>query len=148
MTPHERRKSPMLHSSPNTRRRAIAGVLCSAVLTAVLAGAGLMPALAVTAPVAVDDTFTTTTGTSLIQAAPGVLSNDTDDGGTLTASEASDPPHGMVNLNSDGSFTYVSDANFVGTDTFTYTVGDGVDGTDIGLVTVTVSAAAAVLIKD
>ena len=47
-----------------------------------------------------------------------------------------------VTLNANGSFTYTPDANFYGTDTFTYVVSDGNGGTDTGTVTITVTAAA------
>ncbi len=61
----------------------------------------------------------------------GVLSNDSDaEGNPLTAILVSDVSNGTLNLSSNGSFTYTPDANFFGTDNFTYKVNDGaVDGT-------------------
>jgi large repetitive protein len=54
-----------------------------------------------------------------------VLTNDTDaDGDELTATLVTGPTHGDVTLNADGSFTYTPDANYNGTDTFTYKVSD------------------------
>src|SRR5207245_1439574 len=60
------------------------------------------------APVAVNDTYTTNEDTALAPAAPGVLGNDTDaDGNTLTATKVTDPGHGSVTVNANGSFSYV-----------------------------------------
>ncbi|MBV9124609.1 MAG: tandem-95 repeat protein, partial [Planctomycetes bacterium] len=57
---------------------------------------------------------------------PGVLANDTAPQGlSLTALLVSGPAHGVVNLNSDGSFTYISAPGFTGIDTFTYQANDG-----------------------
>jgi hypothetical protein len=78
-------------------------------------------------------------GTLNINAASGVLANDSDpDGDNLTAGSASDPPNGSVILLSDGSFTYTPDADFNGTDTFTYEVSDGRGNSDGATVTITV----------
>ncbi|MEM6635187.1 MAG: Ig-like domain-containing protein [Pseudomonadota bacterium] len=52
----------------------------------------------------------------------------------------SGPSNGTVALSSDGSFTYTPDANFFGTDTFTYQVTDG--GGQITTATVTVNVIA------
>ncbi|HEV8176732.1 MAG TPA: Ig-like domain-containing protein, partial [Gemmatimonadales bacterium] len=60
-----------------------------------------------------------------VSASQGVLRNDRDpEGGSLTARNASNPPHGKVTLRSDGSFTYNSDPGFYGDDRFTYRVED------------------------
>lgn len=92
-------------------------------------------------PTAGDDgSNVTPTDTPLVVGAPGVLANDTDpDGGpsALIARNASDPPHGAVVLNSDGSFTYTPDSGFTGPDSFTYEAFDGADATT-ATVTVTV----------
>jgi adhesin/invasin len=88
-------------------------------------------------PSAVADQYTVVTGQTLSQAAPGVLANDTDpDGGTLTAALVDQAANGSVTLVSDGSFTYVPTAGFVGQDTFTYAASDGTDAS--GPVTVTI----------
>ena len=50
-----------------------------------------------------------------------MLTNDDDaDGDSLTATLVTGPAHGDLTLNGDGSFTYTPDANYSGTDTFTY----------------------------
>lgn len=97
------------------------------------------------APVATDDEFTTDQGQSLEVEAPGVLENDTDaDEDSLTATNATQPANGEVELNADGSFTYTPDAGFAGEDTFTYTANDGTDDSAPATVTITVSESATV----
>jgi hypothetical protein len=44
----------------------------------------------------------------------------------VTVNIDSDASHGTVDLAPDGTFTYMPEAGFVGTDTFTYTVNNGV----------------------
>ncbi|TLM73962.1 MAG: tandem-95 repeat protein, partial [Actinobacteria bacterium] len=91
------------------------------------------------APVAVDDIFTTDEDTPLVIAAPGVLGNDIDiDGDALTAVTVDDPMHGTLALNADGGFTYTPDADWYGTDTFTYRANDGVVDSNNATVTITV----------
>ncbi|MCO5214066.1 MAG: Ig-like domain-containing protein [Caldilinea sp.] len=78
------------------------------------------------APVAAPDVYATDEDTPLTVAAPGVLGNDGDvDGDALSATQLTDPAHGTLSFNSDGSFTYAPEALFNGTDTFTYQAGDG-----------------------
>jgi hypothetical protein len=48
-------------------------------------------------------------------------------GATLTAAAASQPHHGAVTVNSNGSFTYTPTTGFAGLDSFTYTASDGVN---------------------
>jgi hypothetical protein len=56
----------------------------------------------------------------------GVLQNDQDvDGDSLTAELVKAPSNGLLNLKSDGSFTYLPDPDFTGVDTFTYHAFDG-----------------------
>ena len=44
-----------------------------------------------------------------------------------------------MTLASNGTFTYTPDANFIGTDSFTYTVSDGTAITNVATVTLTVT---------
>jgi VCBS repeat-containing protein len=93
------------------------------------------------APVAVDDSATTAEDAPLTVPAPGVLANDTDaDGDALTAVLVSDPAHGAVVLADDGSYTYTPAANYHGADGFSYRVGDGLGGSDVAAVSLTVTA--------
>lgn len=79
------------------------------------------------APVAADDAYTTNEDQALVVAAgAGVLVNDTDvDGPTASAAVVVPPASGSLSLAANGSFTYTPNANFSGTDVFTYTRFDG-----------------------
>lgn len=79
------------------------------------------------APLAGADTFGVRQGATLsLDAEQGVLRNDSDiDSSDLTATLGDGPAHGSITLSDDGSFVYTPDADFVGSDTFTYTVSDG-----------------------
>jgi VCBS repeat-containing protein len=92
------------------------------------------------APVARDDSYTTTEDTPLVVAKPGVLGNDYDvDGDSLTAVLVSGPAHGTLTLNSDGSFTYTPAENFCGEDSFTYKAYDGELYSNVATVRITVT---------
>lgn len=96
------------------------------------------------APVAVDDSLTTTEGTTLNLPAPGVLSNDTDvDGDSLAAVLLTSPAHGTVTLNSSGSLSYVPNGGYVGDDSFTYTANDGTTNSAAATVKISVTPVAA-----
>jgi VCBS repeat-containing protein len=93
------------------------------------------------APVAVSDSYTATMNTTLMVTAPGVLTNDTDsDGNTLTAVKVTDPAHGTLTLNADGSFTYTPTVGYIGSDSFTYKANDGALDSNVVTVTLTVKA--------
>ena len=69
------------------------------------------------------------------------LANDgDDDDDTLTPTVISGPANGSAVVNPDRTITYTPDADFSGTDTFTYRITDGALD-DSATVTVTVSAA-------
>jgi VCBS repeat-containing protein len=95
-----------------------------------------------TTPIAVNDSYTAIEATALmVPAASGVLANDTDPNGqALTASLVSNPSHGTVTLNGDGSFTYTPAANYFGTDSFTYQASDGTLTSSPGTVTITIAS--------
>ncbi|MFC6199412.1 Ig-like domain-containing protein, partial [Ponticaulis profundi] len=94
------------------------------------------------APVGVADSYAVDEdGTLTVDATNGVLANDTDvEGDTLTASLVTYVSNGTLTFNADGSFTYVPDANFNGSDSFTYRVNDGTE--DGNTVTVTLNVGA------
>jgi ELWxxDGT repeat protein/VCBS repeat-containing protein len=94
-------------------------------------------------PVANNDAYQATSGTTLtVPVANGVLKNDTDiDGDTLAAVIVNQPTNGTVTMNSNGSFAYVPNTGFSGTDTFTYRASDPGTKNDTATVTITVSAA-------
>ena len=71
-----------------------------------------------------------------------VSATDVDtDTAALTYTKASDPAHGSVTVNSDGTYTYTPDTDWNGTDSFDVTVSDGQaeNNTDTGTVVVTVT---------
>jgi VCBS repeat-containing protein len=73
--------------------------------------------------------------------APGVLGNDIDeDGNPLNALLVSNPIHGSLDLNLDGSFSYTPDVEFNGSDGFSYRASDGIAMSNITSVTLTVNA--------
>ncbi len=91
------------------------------------------------APVAVNDSFVTEEDTPLSVAAPGVLGNDTDvEGSPLTAALVTGPANGALTLNATGAFTYTPNADFNGSDSFTYTASDGALSSNTATVTITV----------
>ncbi len=72
-------------------------------------------------PVAVDDSYETTTGVTLDVAAPGILGNDSDpEGDEFLALLGNGPAHGGLSVNADGGFSYSPQAGYAGTDSFTY----------------------------
>ena len=90
------------------------------------------------APVAVDDTTSVDEDSALNG---NVLANATDvEGSALTATLVSGTSHGVLVFNSNGSYTYTPNANFTGTDAFTYQVNDGANNSTVATVTITVNA--------
>lgn len=79
------------------------------------------------APVAAPDAYLATQGQLLAIAAPqGVLANDQDaDGDPITAEVLSTTMHGTLALAADGSFTYLANPGYSGSDSFTYRARDG-----------------------
>ena len=72
---------------------------------------------------------------------PGLLGNDNNFGAnSLSAVLITGPANGMLGLNSDGSFSYTPNANFNGTDTFTYRADSGTVTGSNAVVTITVAA--------
>ncbi|MDO0972854.1 Ig-like domain-containing protein [Mycolicibacterium frederiksbergense] len=89
-------------------------------------------------PVAQNDSYTINEDSILTGS---VLPNDTDaDGDSLTVSLGAGPAHGSLTLNPNGSFSYIPAANYNGTDSFTYTVSDGVATSNSATAIITVNA--------
>ncbi|NJR60790.1 MAG: cadherin-like domain-containing protein [Cyanobacteria bacterium CRU_2_1] len=99
-----------------------------------------------TAPVAADDSYSTNAGTALTvgtttDGANGVLANDTDaEGNPLTATVVTAPTNGSLTLNGNGSFVYVPNANFIGSDSFTYQANDGAANSNPATVRLVISS--------
>ena len=89
------------------------------------------------APLGAADFYTTTIGTPLVVAAPGVLTNDSDiEGQPLMVTLLNGTQHGSLALQADGSFIYLPTPGFRGIDQFTYQASDG--QATSALVTVTI----------
>ena len=94
-------------------------------------------------PVAANEEYATDEDVPLVIAAPGILANDTDvDGDVLTPTIMHGPQHGEITLNADGSFTYTPDANWNGTDGFSYVVLDGAGESEVAVATINVASIA------
>ena len=94
-------------------------------------------------PVAADDEYLTDEDTPLIvDAASGVLSNDTNlELDPLTAILDVPPEHGTLMLLADGSFEYTPDPDYFGSDSFTYLARNRGDS-NVATVTLTVTSVA------
>ncbi len=95
------------------------------------------------APIAVDDDFYMTPEDQVltVNAANGVLNNDTDpDGDPLVVSNFSSTTvmGGTIALSADGSFTYTPPAGFIGTDYIVYEASDPLGEGDTGLISIEV----------
>ena len=89
-------------------------------------------------PIAQSDSASVTDGSSVTIP---VLQNDSDpDGDALAISAVTQPAHGTAAI-SGTSIVYTPGIDFVGNDTFRYTIGDGKGGTASANVTITVSGA-------
>lgn len=93
----------------------------------------------IAAPICANDAYTTNQNVQLVvNAATGVLANDTPNGATLTFPTTS-TQGGTIVGNQNGSFTYTPQNNFTGADNFTYTLGNS-GGVVTCTVTITVTA--------
>ena len=89
------------------------------------------------APIAQNDTASTLEDTPIIIS---VLNNDSDiDGDLLTIHSVTQGANGTVTTNST-TVTYIPHLNFTGTDSFTYTVSDGVHTSNSAVVTVVITS--------
>jgi Bacterial Ig domain len=94
----------------------------AALAVALAIGLAAVGSVRAVATKATDDAYAVNEDQDLtVNAAEGVLSNDMGDG-TLCVTDDSIPSHGSINggVHGDGSFTYTPNADFNGTDTFTY----------------------------
>ena len=104
---------------------------------------GVLTTFTNTPPLAVNDSYQLFTNSVLNVAAPGVLANDTDaELNALTAIKVTNPSHGAVTLNANGSFAYTPTLNYNGPDSFTYKANDTKADSNVATVSITVSALA------
>jgi large repetitive protein len=98
------------------------------------------------APMATNDNFSLNEDTTLIVSADsGLLANDADpdnDNFTLDESFLISPNHGQLLLASDGSFSYIPDANYFGIDKFQYQIIDSFGATATATATLTINSVA------
>jgi VCBS repeat-containing protein len=101
------------------------------------------------APVAADDSYSTSTGGALdVDAAAGLLINDSDVYDPIYATLTSGPANGGITLYAHGGFTYTPFSGFSGIDSFTYQASDGVNFSNVATVTLNVIANAAPVATD
>jgi VCBS repeat-containing protein len=91
-------------------------------------------------PIAMNDAYSVDEGGTLaVEAASGVLNNDSDeDGDSFSAFVINEVSHGELTLNSDGSFVYTHDGSESIYDSFSYVANAGRGGTDTATVSITV----------
>ena len=106
-------------------------------------------------PTANDDEYLDTPATAGVPyqvAAPGLIDNDddpdVDDSLSVDAGQVDSAQGGVVALASDGGFTYLAPPEFVGEDTFSYTVRDEDDVPSSATVTVVVQAGAGFVVDN
>lgn len=100
------------------------------------------------APVAAADAYTVQEGQTLvIDAAAGLLANDSDpDGDPIAFDSSTTPMNGTVTITAGGAFVYTPNAGFLGTDHFYYSVKD-IDGAASALAEVTVEVTADAMVE-
>ena len=85
-------------------------------------------------PVALNDRYSAGINDTLTVSPPGVLGNDFNK--ALNAVKIHEPEHGSVELDTDGSFTYIPESGFMGRDSFTYEANDGITQSNMATITI------------
>jgi hypothetical protein len=122
---------------PRSRLRPPFAIVAVGLMLATFAAPAARAGLLVTAN---NDAYTVRHDHALVVASPGVLANDSGIG--RTAAKLTNPAHGTVVMNTNGSFTYQPNARYVGSDAFTYEariLNLGILLTDPATVTITVT---------
>ncbi len=89
------------------------------------------------APVAQDDAVEVNEDSQVVI---DVLDNDYDvDGDTISIKDYTQPAHGEITLNPDGTFTYTPNGDYNGSDSFTYTIKDENGATSTATVNINVN---------
>ncbi len=101
------------------------------------------------ASVSVNDSHSAVHDRTLALAAPGVLALASDaDNDVLTTNLVSGVSHGTLTLNPDGSFNYIPNLHYVGSDSFTFQASDGVVSSNVAIFSLTVTDQAPVAVND
>ncbi len=87
------------------------------------------------APVASDQSLTTAQGSAL----NGTATATDEDDDALTYSPVTQPAHGTLSLQPDGTFTYTPAADFYGLDSFTFKANDGKLDSNIATISITIT---------
>jgi VCBS repeat-containing protein len=90
------------------------------------------------APVVLNGVGTTNFGTALAGTLTALASDI--NGDALTFSAVTQPAHGTLTVNSDGTYSYSPNAGFSGADSFTFKANDGTLDSNVGTFNITVSA--------
>ena len=100
----------------------------------------------ITPPTTVNDSYTSAANTPLAVPAPGVLTNDSSNGGgPLSATLVASVGNGILSFNADGSFVYTPSAGFIGADNFTYRAANAGGPGNIATVRIAVGGASLAL---
>jgi hypothetical protein len=92
-------------------------------------------------PLVADDTYLVNENSLLNIGPPGVLANDTEVfGSNLTTVAITAPAKGTLTMGTNGAFTYMPGANFLGSDAFIYQANDGGVGLGTAWVRLTVQS--------
>jgi hypothetical protein len=83
---------------------------------------------------AINDSYSIVKNTVL---SGNVLSNDI--GPSISVISNTNPSHGAVTVNANGTFTYTPTSNYMGDDSFTYTIEDSNGYSDTGTVSITIT---------
>lgn len=97
--------------------------------------------------VASDDAFVVAKNRELFSDMNNLLTNDLGTGSLYCIAETKRADHGNVQIFENGTFFYFPDSNYVGDDTFDYTMKDINDDTDTGTVTITVFEPVPIFVK-
>jgi hypothetical protein len=128
-------------------RKGLIALSAAAVMVAAMRAPVVTAGLLVTAT---DDTYTAVHDQPLsVGSGAGLLANDS--GVAMTAARLTNPAHGTVTVNSNGSFTYRPSAGYVGADSFMYeaqVLNLGILVTDSAVVRLTVTNSAPIAAND
>jgi VCBS repeat-containing protein len=87
-----------------------------------------------TAPVAVSVDLITQADVAIVD----MLTATDAEGDSLSYAVAEEPTQGTLTIDADGQFTYQPSATVTGTDSFSFTVSDGANGSDTATVNITI----------